>query len=110
MALIIPLRAVPNQTLTVLLGNQNCRINVYQKFFGLYLDLAIGSTPIVAGVVCENANPIVRYAYLGFVGDLAFIDTQGSADPVYTGLGSRWQLAYLEAADLAAAAASAAVA
>jgi hypothetical protein len=98
--LIVPLQPTPNQTLTVLLGNQNCRINVYQKFFGLYLDLTIGATPILAGVICQNANRIVRYAYLGFVGDLAFFDTQGSDDPTFTGLGSRWQLVYLEAADL----------
>jgi hypothetical protein len=103
MALIIPLQAVPNQTLTTLIGNQNCRINVYQKFFGLYLDLAIGAVPIVLGVICEDANRLVRYNYLGFVGDLAFIDTQGADDPVYTGLGSRFQLVYLEAADLVAA-------
>jgi hypothetical protein len=97
---IIPLQAVPNQTLTVVLGNQNCRINVYQKFFGLFVDLSIGSTPIVRGIIAQQANRIVRYAYLGFVGDLAFFDTQGTSDPVYTGLGSRYQLVYLEAADL----------
>lgn len=102
---IIPLQATPNQTLTVVLGNQNCRINVYQKFFGLYLDLAVGDTPILLGVICRNANRIVRYTYLGFVGDLAVFDTQGSNDPDYTGLGSRYQLVYLEAADLAAVAA-----
>lgn len=110
MALIIPLRAVPNQTLTTLLGNQNCRINVYQKFFGLFLDLTVvGSTtvPITTGALCEWNNPLVRYSYLGFIGDLCFIDTQGQSDPDYTGLGSRFQLVYLEAADIAAAQAAA---
>lgn len=102
---IIPLQPVANQTLTAVLGNQNCRINVYQKFFGLYLDLSIGTDPpIVVGTICQNANPIVRYPYLGFIGDLVFFDTQGSDDPVYTGLGSRWQFVYLEASDLAQAA------
>ena len=100
MAQIIPLKAVPNQTLTVLLANQNCRISVYQKFFGLYVDLAIGAVPILNGVIAQQANRIVRYAYLGFVGDLAFFDTQGKSDPHYTGLGSRYQFVYLEAADL----------
>ena len=97
---IIPLQAVPNQTLTVLLANQNCRINVYQKFFGLFVDLSISSTLILSGVIAQQANLLVRYPYLGFVGDLAFFDTQGSSDPIYTGLGSRFQLVYLEAADL----------
>lgn len=100
MALIIPLRAVPNQTLTTVLANQNCRINIYQKFWGLFLDLAVGNTPIVRGVICQNDNLLIRYAYLGFLGDLAFVDMQGTNDPDYTGLGSRYQLAYLEVADL----------
>jgi hypothetical protein len=97
---IIPLKAVPNQTLTALLANQNCRISVYQKFFGLYVDLAIGAVPILNGVIAQQANRIVRYAYLGFIGDLVFFDTQGSNDPDFTGLGSRYQFVYLEAADL----------
>lgn len=99
---IIPLQAVPNQTLTVLLGGQNCRINVYQKFYGLYLDLAIGNTAKLIGVICERGNRIVRYAYLGFIGDLVFFDTEGETEPNFEGLGSRYQLVYLEAADLVA--------
>jgi len=98
--LIIPLQPVPNQTLTAVLADQNCRINIYQKFFGLFVDLSIGSTSIVRGVIAQQANRIVRYPYLGFVGDLAFFDTQGASDPDYTGLGARYQLVYLEAADL----------
>ena len=101
MAQVIPLSAVQNQTVTALLGNQNCRINVYQKFFGLYLDLVVGnSTPTVLGVICQIYNLLVRYQYLGFIGDLVFIDTQGKNDPTFDGLGSRYQLVYLEAADL----------
>lgn len=104
--LIVPLQPVPSQTLTVLLANQNCRINVYQKAFGLYFDLTVPTlsvSPLVAGVVCRNANRLVRYAYLGFIGDFEFFDqlnTMSPSDPDYTGLGSRFQLVYLEAVDL----------
>jgi hypothetical protein len=38
---------------------------------------------------------------VGFIGDLIFIDTQGTSDPNYTGLGSRFLLAYLSPTDLA---------
>ena len=55
---------------------------------------------IIGGVICENLNRIVRSLYLGFAGDLAFIDNQGSTDPVYTGLGTRYSLAYIEADEL----------
>lgn len=100
---IIPLAAVPNQTLLVNLDGQNSQINVYTTNFGLFIDLYVNNILIIGGVICQNLNRIVRSAYLGFVGDLCFIDNQGSGDPVYTGLGSRYSLAYLEAADLAAA-------
>ena len=101
----IPIRAIPNQTMQVQLGGQPCIINVYQLAYGLFLDLYVGNSLIVAGVICENLNRIVRSAYLGFVGDLCFYDTQGAQnpqDPIYTGLGSRFQLVYLAESDLPA--------
>lgn len=111
--LTIPLQAVPSQTVTALLGNQQCSINVYQKFFGLFLDLyvvpqivsptSVPPQPIVIGEICWNLNFVVRFAYLGFSGDLAFLDTQGNDNPVFTGLGSRFKLVYLSADEVAAA-------
>ncbi len=56
----------------------------------------------MASAICENGNRLVRDAYLGFSGDLAVVDTQGASDPVYTGLGTRYQMVYLAPADLAA--------
>ena len=97
---IVPLTAVASQTENVLLGNQICQINVYQKTYGMYLDLYVNNALIIGGVVCENRNRIVRYKYLGFIGDLAFNDLQGDENPYYTGLGSRWILLYLTEADL----------
>jgi hypothetical protein len=97
---IVPLRPVPNQTISILLGGQNCQINVYTKGGGLNLDLYVDNILIVGGVACQNMNRTVISSYLGFVGDLGFIDNQGSSDPAYDGLGSRYSLAYLEAADI----------
>lgn len=102
---IVPIQPLPNQTLQVQLGLQPCTINVYQQLYGLFVDVFVGDALIIAGVVAENLNRIVRSRYLGFAGDLVFLDTQSSdladgADPVYTGLGSRFLLVYLEAAEL----------
>jgi hypothetical protein len=98
--LIIPLQPVPSQTLTVSLAGQSCRVNTYQKGTGLFVDLYVNDALIIGGVIAENANRIVRDAYLGFVGDLAFFDQQDErADPNWTGLGSRWLLFYLEAGE-----------
>lgn len=98
----IPLQETPNQSLTVQLGSQSVSINVYQMAYGLFVDVYVNNALIVAGVIAENLNRIVRSLYLGFVGDLAFVDTQGASDPIYTGLGTRYQLVYLEESDLPA--------
>lgn len=97
---IIPLDPVPSQTLTVSLSNQTCQIKVYQKLYGLFLDLSVNNVLIIGGVLCENLNRIVRSLYLGFQGDLLFIDNQGSSDPTFDGLGARYSLAYLSPSDL----------
>lgn len=98
---VIPLRPIPSQTITITLSNQSCRINVRQTSTGIYLDLYVNDTLIIGGVHCQDLNPIVRNRYLGFIGDLAFYDTQpstitGPNDPVYTGLGSRYVLEYYQ--------------
>lgn len=88
----IPLVAVASQTMSVQLGGQLCRINVYQKATGLYLDLYVSDVLIIGGVICESLNPLVRSIYLGFAGDLYFWDSQGNSDPDYTGLDQRFLL------------------
>lgn len=92
----ISLAAVASQSLTATLAQQNCGIKLYQKSTGLYLDLYVASQLVLAGVLCRDRVYLVRQAYLGFVGDLVFVDTQGAEDPQYTGLGARWQLRYVE--------------
>lgn len=102
---IVPIQAIPNQTLQVQLGGQACIFNIYQLAYGLFMDVYVGNGLIVAGVLCENRNRIVRSLYLGFVGDVCFFDTQGGQnpqDPIFTGLGARYQLVYLSPSDLPA--------
>lgn len=102
---IIPLQTVPNQTLQVQLGVQPCTISLVQTAFGLFATLYVGGTLIVASVLCQNFNRIVRSLYLGFSGDMFFLDTQGTSDPVYTGIGgvdARYQMVYITAAELPA--------
>lgn len=98
---LVPLQPLPSQFFNVTLAGQACTIAVYQKSTGLYLDLTVANVVRMTGVLCRDRVRLVRQAYLGFVGDLAFIDTQGAQDPDYTGLGARFQLVYLTPADLA---------
>ena len=97
---IIPIQPIPNQSVRVGLAGQNCIINLYQESTGLYCDLYVNSILIIGGVICQNQNRIVRDLYLGFIGDIGFIDNQETDDPYYTGLGTRFSLAYLELSDL----------
>lgn len=116
--LVVPLLPIPSQLLNITLNNQPCTIKVYFKqiqvpmpteinidppLFGAiqpcFLDLYVNDALVIGGVLCLDRNLIVRDAYLGFLGDLAFVDTStndpnGGEDPQIVGLGSRFQLTY----------------
>jgi hypothetical protein len=96
----VPLLATPSQVLSVALGGQSVQLAIYQKLLGMYMNVQVNNVPIIGGVICQDRNRIVRSLYLGFLGDLMFYDNQGNTDPVYTGLGSRYTLLYLELTDL----------
>jgi hypothetical protein len=113
--LLVPIQDTPTQQVRVTVGAQPCLLNLYQldnstvaandttevlPLQVLYMDVYVGTTLIIGGVACQNLNRIVRDLYLGFIGDFVFNDTQGSSDPVSPGLGSRYQLIYLDVADL----------
>lgn len=95
----VTLSALPAQQFSVVLNQQNCTISLRQKTTGLFLDLTLDGVTVVAGALCRNMVRVVRQAYLGFKGDLVFMDTQGNDDPTYSGLGSRFVLLYLETSD-----------
>lgn len=97
---VVPTQALPYQTFAVQLAGQPCVLNIYQKTHGLFMDLYVSGILVVGGVICENLNRIVRNSYLGFIGDFVFGDTQGTSDPIYTGLGTKYILVYLEVIDL----------
>lgn len=98
--LVIPLQSVPAQVVSVALNNQACTINIRQTTTGIYVDLLVNNALVIGGVIGQDRNRIVRSVYLGFIGDLAFVDTQGFDDPVFTGLGARWILGYFAPAEL----------
>jgi hypothetical protein len=110
---VVPLQQVPAQQFDITLNNQSCTIKLYFKQMWIparqdiytnppvleqvnpgFLDLYVNDVLIVGGVRCMDRNLIVRNTYLGFLGDLSFIDTQGFSDPQPSGLGTRWLLTY----------------
>lgn len=98
----IPIQAVPSQQLQVVLAGQNVQIAIYEKQAqGLFVDINVNGVEIMTAVIAEDANPLNSRKYEPFIGNLVFIDTQGNSNPDWTGLGSRFQLVYLTAAEYA---------
>jgi hypothetical protein len=95
MSSTIPLTTVPSQRLSIQLAGKSCRLAVYQKRTGLYVDVSVNDRPVLVGVLCRDRTKLVRGAHFGFPGDLAFIDTQGHADPDYSGLEQRFRLVWI---------------
>ena len=103
---IIPVQAVPSQSFQVTLNGQLCTLNVYQTFWGVFMDVLVSGNVIIQGVLCLNQTWIVRSLYLGFIGDFAWVDNQpnvilGPSPPSYTGLGARFSLIYFNPSDIA---------
>ena len=93
----IPLQPVPTQATKVVLGGQNVQLLIYQKPQGVFVDINADGVDIVVGIIARDAVPLMCRNYMGFIGNLLFVDTQGSSDPTYDGLGSRFSLVYLTA-------------
>ncbi len=105
MAVNIPVQAVASQTLSFTSpAGQSLGLNIYQmNDYGLFMDVSLNGTLILSGVICQQANRIVRDLYFGVIGDLAWFDVENVATPLppyYTGIGSRWILCWLSPADL----------
>ncbi|WP_023640356.1 phage baseplate plug protein [Dickeya zeae] len=96
----VTLQPLKSQSISVNLAGQQCIIRLIQRNSGLYMDLTVNGNPIMQGVPCWYGNKIVRYSYLGFAGDLVFVDNVGQSDPDYSGLGGRFTLYYIEASEL----------
>lgn len=112
----VTLAAEASQTVQFVAAGQNCAISVYTKNGYDYsdptlstpkpyiaFDLSYNGIQVTSAQNCLNLTRLLKNRqYLGFVGDFMFVDTQGSDDPEWEGLGTRWLLLYIEASDLAA--------
>ena len=97
----IPLQSIPSQITKVVLGNQNTQIFIYAKEQGVFVDISVDDVAVVNCVIARDMVPLVCREYVGFAGNLVFVDNQGADDPLYTGIGSRWSLVYLTADEYA---------
>ncbi|GLH29734.1 hypothetical protein WSS15_23840 [Acetobacter pasteurianus] len=95
-AYTIPLNAVAFQKVQTPLSGQTIRFDIQQRSTGLYANIWLNGAMKMAGVLCQDRTWLVREAYFGFPGDFTFVDTQGTSDPEYSALGTRYLLVYQE--------------
>lgn len=92
----IPVSTTASQTLNVIISGVIFRLDIYQRSTGLYMNVWVSGTQVVAGAICQNLNPVMHADYLDLGGDFVWVDTQGYDDPTYDELGSRYVLTFLE--------------
>ena len=95
----IPLKQVPSQKFRVVLGGQNCTINLYYRFGNTYMDLVVGDGVVINGAVCRNRSSVVNVANHIFAGALYFLDLLGDSDPDYKLFNDRYILLYVSASE-----------
>lgn len=96
----ILIQPTPNQTMAIALARQTAQIALRQNGPDLYFELTSNRVSIVRTRICRDRQRILLdMRYRGFIGDFAFVDTRGTDDPQWYGLGSRFQLFYLAAGE-----------
>lgn len=94
--ILIPVQAVANQTFAVSLAGQAAQMALRQNGDSIYFDLSFNGGAIVTAKICRDRQRLLIDAqYRGFIGDFAFVDTQGTDGPFFTGLGSRYLFYYI---------------
>lgn len=96
----IPVSAIPFQEFSVVLDDQNCTIVLRQIAESLFCDLTVDERVVFQGRICEINAPINLYHSRFFKGSLIFVDTKGSDNPQYDGLGDRWVLIYISESEV----------
>jgi|GEM_PF-518311 len=76
----IPLQAIPNQSLTIQLSNNNYDINISDCGNIMAVTLSINNALVVSGIRAVPGFPIIPAAYLE---NGNFIFVTGSPDPIY---------------------------
>lgn len=113
---IITLTQEAVQTTNVTLNQQDCTIKLYQMPSMLYIDLMANNNVIMLGIPCSSFTKLVRYGYLGFQGDLFFVDYDVGSQPIepillagrpintsspnFAQLGTRFELWYVSPEEL----------
>lgn len=87
--MVIPIQPIPNQSVSFILNDTAYTADIDSLRGGLFISVW------QAGAYVLRSRALLSYAPVGF--GLQLVDTLGTEDPEYTGLGDRWLLMGLEA-------------
>ncbi len=89
----IPLNPVPNQTVSFNVDGAFWQLHIFQSIDFMCADVTVNGTPVISGVRCFGAIPLLPYSYMTApsFGNLVF-DSDGD----WTGFGTSCNLFYLE--------------
>lgn len=83
MTSIIPLEAIPNQRVTFTANEASFAAEIVTRDGDMYISLWRNTIAVL------HNRALRSYAPIGF--GMIMVDLDGLEDPVFTGLGSRWQ-------------------
>jgi len=101
---IITLQAVPNQSLTLQLGNNSFDVLIQDVNGVMAVSISVNDIPLITGARAVNGFPIIPYTYLETnVGNFTFIGSNDSQEeyPYWIRFNTDLQFIYLSPADLA---------
>lgn len=84
----IPISPTPNQSLSFILGGSTYDITLESRLDNLFATVVKDGEYLVCNRICRNMTYICQW--------LIFADTAGNTDPVYTGLGSRYRMVWID--------------
>lgn len=97
----IPIAAIPNQSLSIQLDQNNFDIRIHDCGNIMAVDIAINNEVIVTGVRATGGFPLLEYSYLEDNGNLTII-TENDEYPDWRRFGIDQFLIYATAAELEA--------
>lgn len=95
MIIRIPIRAIPSQSFMSVINDVAFTFHFYQREGSMYCDLNVDDNPIWYGLICHDRTPMKERRTTIFSGNLMFVDLEGTEDPTYPKLDSRFVLVYI---------------
>jgi hypothetical protein len=91
---VIPAQPLAVQSFACALDGQSAQITLTATAFGLFADVGYNGVAVIAGRLCRDRTDLNPAKYNGLPKGLFFVDQQGTSDPDYTLLGTRYLLLY----------------